>query len=81
MPGGSVSSIQVVNDRKCTGVKTTIQTKGKYFGTLVRRAVGRKFSDCQNIEPVQTLQGCHTQEQRNGLHRALSLAIALKVEL
>ena len=39
-----------------------------------------KFGDCQHVEPIQTLQGCHAQKLLDGLHRAFGLAIALRVE-
>ena len=43
-----------------------------------RSDIDRKFSDCQNIEPVRNLHGCHIQELLNGLHRAFMLDITLR---
>ena len=72
--------IQIVIVRKNTGVKTAVQAKNGYIGMGNRSAIDRKFSDCQNIKTVLTLQCCHAQKLLDGLHRAFGLAIALRVE-
>ena len=45
-----------------------------------RSAIDRKFGDCQHIELIQTIQGCHPQKLLDGLYRAFSLVIVLGVE-
>ena len=72
--------IQIVNVRKNTAVKTAVQAKRRYVGMGNRSAIDRKFGDCQHVEPIKTLQGCHAQTLIDGLHRAFSLAISLRVE-
>ena len=72
--------IQIVDVRKDTGVKPAIQAKRRYVGLGNRIAIDGKFDDCQYVEPIQTLQGCHAQILLDGLHRTFSLAIALRAE-
>ena len=72
--------IQIVNVRENTGVKPVVHAKSGYVGMGNRSAIDGKFGDCQHVDPNQTLQGCHAQKQFDGLHRAFSLAIALRVE-
>ena len=62
--------VQIVDVRRKTGVKPAIQAKRKYVGMGNRSAIDGKLGDCQYIEPIQTLHGCH----------APSLAIALRAE-
>ena len=45
-----------------------------------RSAIDRKFGDCKHVKPIQTLQGSHEQKLLDVLHRAFSLAIAMRVE-
>ena len=72
--------VQIVDVRKETGAKPAIQARRRYVGMGNRSAIDSKFGDCQHVEPIRTLQGCHAQKLLNGLHRAFSLAIALRVE-
>ena len=72
--------IQIVDVRKDTGVKPAIQAKRRYVGMGSSSAIDGKVGDCQHIEPIQTLQGCHAQILLDGLNRTFILAIALRAE-